>query len=283
VSLAQLAALGLDRRVVARRVRAGRLHRVYRGVYAVGHAGLSREGTWLAAVLASGVGAGLSRRAAGELWRITRRRVPFPEVVVPCGRRRQGAIRAHASGSLIPSDVLVHRGIPVTTVARTIVDLGDVSTPHQVAHAIHEAAFRKRFNLAATRAVLARATSRRGVTVVARALELHLAGCPGTRSDLEDAFLALLPAPLPEPRVNSIVLDLEVDFLWPDRRLAVEVDGPGHRRPAARRDDARKDAVLRAAGYTVLRFTDRDLRYGADGVARAVQASHARSRSATAG
>jgi hypothetical protein len=81
------------------------------------------------------------------------------------------------------------------------------------------------------------------------------AGSAGTKSALEDAFLALLPKDVPEPLVNTQHEGLEVDCRWRDRKLVVEVDGPGHSRPAAKLEDARRDALLRAAGYSVLRFT----------------------------
>jgi hypothetical protein len=259
--LEQLLALGLDERAVSRLVAKGRLHRVHRAVYAVGHAGLSREGRWLAAVYTSGRGAGLGRRSAVEHWGVGRKRVPHPEVVVPRHRRGQGSIELIHSQTLEPSDVVVYKGIPVTHVARTLVDLTDVYTPHQLANVIYEAAFRKRFDLGATQRQLARANGRRGVGALKRAIELHLSGSAGTRSDLEDEFLALLGrARIAEPLVNTDVLDIEVDFHWPDRGLVVEIDGPGHARPRAQRVDERNERVLRAAGWDVVRFTEIDLR-----------------------
>jgi hypothetical protein len=152
----------------------------------------------------------------------------------------------------------VHRGIPVTTVPRTIIDLADDHTVWQVTNVMHEAAFRKRLDIAAIRRTLARSNGRRGVAVVERAIKLHLAGSAGTKSTLEDAFLALV-ADLPEPLVNMELEGLEVDCRWPEQRLVVEVDGPGHLRPAVKREDARRDRLLVAAGHTVLRVTDLEL------------------------
>ena len=161
----------------------------------------------------------------------------------------------HSYRRLDPLDVVVHRGIPVTTVARMLVDLSEVLTAHQLAYVMHEAAFHKRFSVQATRAAMARASGRRTLGALDKALVLHCAGSAGTRSALEDGFLKLMHE-LPEPLVNTECEGEEVDFRWPDRRLVVEVDGPGHNRPGQRRIDARRDRKLRAAGYTVLRFTD---------------------------
>ena len=150
-------------------------------------------------------------------------------------------------------------GIPVTTVARMLVDLTDLLTPHQLAYVIKEAAYRKRLDLEATRRAMERANGRRNLHVLERAIELYQSGSAGTRSPHEDAFLALLPDELPEPLVNTQLAGFEVDFLWPESMLVVEIDGGGHGRPPARRKDALEDRVLRGAGYTVLRFSDTDL------------------------
>jgi len=255
--LAQLLALGLDRRAVSRLVRAGRLHRIHRGVYAVGHVALSREGEWLAAVFASGAGAALCARSAAELWGVSRKRVAHAEIVVPRQRRPQGSIQLLVSRTLAPRDIVLRHGIPVTHVARMLVDLTDTQTPFQLANVIYEAAFWKRFSVPATRAAMARANGRRNLAVLERALVLNAGGSAGTRSDLEDAFLRIVEANgLPEPLVNTLTLDVEPDFRWPERRLVVEVDGPGHLRARARRDDARCERILRAAGYQIVRFTD---------------------------
>ena len=260
VKLAQLRGLGLDPRAISKRVKDGRLHRVYRAVFAVGHPALAREAEWLAAALASGAGAAVGARSAVELLGLARKRVAHVEVVVPRKRRPQGSIRLLVSRTLEPRDIVIRRGIPVTHVARTLVDLTDTYTPHQLANVIYEAAFWKRFDEAATRAAMLRANGRPNLGVLGQALALNAAGSAGTRSDLEDAFLAVVhSAGLPEPLVNTLTLDVEPDFRWPEYRLVVEVDGPGHLRERAKRNDARCERILRAAGYDVLRFTDVDV------------------------
>jgi hypothetical protein len=145
----------------------------------------------------------------------------------------------------------------VTTVPRTLVDLSDVLTPHQLANVIHEAAFRNLFDEGAVHAAIDRANGRHNLHVLARALALNRAGSAGTRSELEDRFLALTSkSGLPEPLVNTHIEELEVDFHWPQLSLVVEVDGPGHTRPRSQREDRERDASLRAAGHTIVRIVD---------------------------
>ncbi len=264
VSGAQLRAVGLGHSAMSKRVARGRLHRVHRGVYAVGHPGLSREGRWLAAVLAAGGGAALSHLSAAALWELVRRHQRQAHVLAPRGRRPVGAIQVHACRRLDPRDVTVFRGIPVTTVARTLVDLSDVLDAHQLANVIHEAAFRKRLSVAATWAAIGRANGRHNLDVLVAALEASSGGSAGTRSRLEDAFLALVRSGgVREPLVNVHVQAgdrrIEVDFHWPDLRLCVETDGDGHTRPRTRREDDSRDRALRAAGYEILRWTRDDL------------------------
>jgi Protein of unknown function (DUF559) len=233
------------------------LHRVGRGVYAVGHASLSREARWMAAVLEAGEGAALSHLAAAKLWEIWRRRTTRIDVV---SLRQSRLSYVHWSRRLGLRDVTTRNGIPVTTVARTLVDLTDTLTAEQLANVIHEAAFRKRFSEAATRAAMERANGRRNLPLLSAALKAHAAGSAGTKSDLEDQFLARVRiAGGEEPLVNVHVEGVEVDFHWPDRRLCVEVDGGGHARPRTRREDAERDARLRETGYEVLRLAPEDV------------------------
>ena len=260
MTIAQLVALGLDRRAVSRWTRDGRLHALYRGVYAVGHVGLSQEARWLAAVLAHGEGAGLAGPSSEQHWRISRIPASGIYVVVPQARRARDGIRLLVSKTLEPRDIVMHKGIPVTHVARTLVDLTDTRTPHQLANVIYEAEYRRRFDVDATRRQLVRANGRHNVGVLKRALELNAAGSAGTRSALEDAFLALLDtAGIPEPLVNVEVAGEEADCVWHDLKLIAEVDGPGHQRARAKRADARKESVWRAAGYEIVRFSWREI------------------------
>jgi hypothetical protein len=202
----------------------------------------------------------LSHRSAAALWKIRHDRRVISEVLARRGRRPKGPVLGRSYRRLDPRDVTVHNGIPVTTVGRTLVDLADVLTPHQLAKVIDEAAHWGRFDLTETYAAMRRANGRRNLAVLDRAIGLYIAGSAGTKSRNEDAFLTLLQlAGFPEPLVNVELAGEEADCHWPVHKLVVEVDGPGHRRPTARRKDHYKDAVWCAAGYSVLRFTDIDI------------------------
>jgi very-short-patch-repair endonuclease len=213
---------------------------------------LSEKGQYMAAVLAAGKGAALAGLSAAALWKAWRRKVPQIEVLTPARRRQQAGFHVRTTRHIHPSDVTEHDGIPVTTIARTLVDLTDTLTTHQLANVIHEAAFRNRFNRTATLAAMTRANGRRNLAKLAQAIQSNT---PGTRSDLEDRFLELIPGL--QPNVNPTIEGLEVDFEL--NGLVVEIDGPGHNRPRTRRDDAARDAILKAAGYSVLRLTPDDL------------------------
>jgi predicted transcriptional regulator of viral defense system len=251
ITTAQLEAAGLDRSQIAKRVRAGRLHSLYRGVYAAGHNRLSQEGRWMAAVLAAGKDAVLSHESAAKHWRIWRGTVRGIDVLTPGNRRARAGIRVHRARTLDRCDVTIHKGIPITTPARTLVDLASTLTRHQLANVIHEAAFRDLYDDGAVRAAMKRARGR-DLEPLDAALRAHASGSAGTRSALEDQFLATWQGP--EPLVNT---KIEVDMYWPDQNLVVEIDGPGHERPRTRTEDARRDAALNKAGITTVRLPSR--------------------------
>lgn len=265
VAAHQLASLGVHPRSIALRVRTGRLFRVHRGVYAVGHSALTLEMRWMAATLAVGRDAALSHVAAASLHGILRGRPP-ERIDVVTSRRHHGVtgIRVHESRFLEPTDIARRRGIPVTSVPRTLLDLGDVLDAYQLAHVIHEAAFRRKLNERAVRAMLARGRGRRAVTVLGRALELHASGSAGSRSGLEDEFRRMLerhgaPTPLVNTRIHTAGGAIEADFWWPDHRLCVEVDGSGHDRPRTKAEDRRRDTVLEREGVDVIRCTPHEI------------------------
>jgi very-short-patch-repair endonuclease len=258
VTAKQLADHGLGRPGVAKRVDTGTLHRIHRGVYAVGHPRLEQKGLWMAAVLAAGKGAALAGMSAAALWRISRWTPDEIHVIVPGNHRPRREFRLQTCRHLDKRDVTWQHGIPVTTVARTLVDLTEVLTAPQIANVIHEAAFRKRFDERATRAAMGRANGRPRLARLEEALALNARGSAGTKSALEDRFLAhVREAGLPEPEMNVEVEGIEVDALW--ERRVVEIDGPGHERPRTRAEDAQRDAKLRAAGYDVVRVTAGEL------------------------
>jgi hypothetical protein len=280
VTIWQLRALGLASGTIYGRVASAALRRVHRGVYTVSPAPLSAEAEELAVVLACGPGSGVNRLTAAKRYGVSRFPAPLIEVVSPRRRRITGA-RVHHCRSLDPRDLTEIDGIPITTMHRLLVDLSDVLTSHQLANVIHEAAYRGRYVEAAVRDVAARMNGRHKLAVLERAMELHGMGSAGTRSGAEDAFLRL---DLPEPNVNMHLLGREVDFHWPDHLVVVEVDGI-HGRPWSVADDDGRDETLAAAGYTVLRFRERDVHQHQDGVrtrvAAALAGAYERSKAAS--
>lgn len=247
ITTRELTAAGLSHSAIGKRVQRGALFRRYHGVYSLSPGALSREGEWAAALLAAGDDAVLCRLSAAVLWQTWRYREDAIDILLPRRHVPIPGVRLYTCRSLDPRDVYVHRGIRVTTVARMLVDLTD-------------ALIAGRFNLAATRRTMARANGCRRLGVLEQALEDYLNGSAGLKSRKERAFLALVrDHGLPPPRVNVHVEGIEVDFHWPRDRLVVEVDGDHHERPPTRRDDERRDAELRAAGWTVLRVTAREL------------------------
>ncbi len=260
VTRSQLLAFGVSASAIARRIDGGRLHPVHRGVYAVGHPVLGVHGRWLAAVLASGPDAVLGYACAGALWELRRTPTGAPDVIVPAGagRKRQG-IRVHRHPGLTHEERTARLGVPVTTPARTLLDLAAIATERGLKHALDQAELQRLTDYPALDA-LARAHPRhRGSARLRTTLESHEAGTAQTRSGLEVAFLDLCARhSLPRPRVNQPLLGLTVDFVFPEHRVAVETDSwRWHRGRAAFERDRERDAVLAAAGYRTLRFTDR--------------------------
>lgn len=213
----QLVALGVSETMVRDRMRRGHLLRLHRGVYAVGHDRLRREGTWLAAVLAVGPGAALSHRDAAGLHDLRPANHARVDVTTDRrGRREQREIAVHHA-LLDPLDVTEIRGIPVTTVARTLVDLAGILTKDRLAKVISEAERRGAFDLTAIEEARGRVRHRRGnghAVLRAALAELADQGSTLTRSELEDRFLTLLAAhDLPRAQMNARTDGFEVDAL----------------------------------------------------------------------
>jgi len=264
VARRQLAALEVTPAMVKARVARGSLTRLHRGVYAVGHRRLTPRGRALAAVLAVGPGAALSHRSAAwlhELAPLPQRRI---EVTTAARATAGAAIDLHRSTALDARDLTVVDGIPVTTLARTLVDLASVVPRDRLATAVAEAERRLLLDVDALTAAIERTRGRRGPghARLRAVLADHAAhGIQLDRSELERRFLALVRrADLPRPRLNHVVGGLEIDAVWPARRLAVELDGWAfHRHRRAFQRDRDKGNTLAAAGWTLLRFTHRDV------------------------
>jgi hypothetical protein len=263
VGVAQLRALGLGARAVQRRASVGRLRRLYRGVYAVGHARLGREGRWLAAVLACGEGAVLSHVSAAMHWELLQSSAVLIDVTAARGRHGAKGIRLHRSRLLDARDSTRHLGIPITTIPRTLLDLAATVAAHRLERAIAQAERLRRYDHRKIKDVIARSNGHRGTGALATATAHHDA--KWTRNDFEAWFLGLVrDAGLPEPSVNHPLTApdhprLVPDFCWPTHRLIVETDGwETHRTRAAFEQDRRRDAALTADGWRVLRFTWRE-------------------------
>ena len=242
--------LELTRAGIAKRVQAGTLYQRYRGVYSF-LPELTRDGEWLAAVLAAGDGAGLTALNAAVLYEVSRFTPVGITVAVPKQRRPQGFKQIVG---LDPRDLRRRKEIPVTSIERVLIDSADVLWPEQLANLIHEAAFQRRYSERATRLVIAR-TPRKRIGRLEQAMTMAAQGSVGTRSNLEDRFMALVrEGRFPSPVINTHIHGVEVDFRWGD--FCVEVDGPNHLRPATSAKDEAGERVLRAHGLTVVRFTE---------------------------
>ncbi len=225
VSIRQLEGpLGCTRGWVERAVRDGRLHRLYTGVYAVGHTDLSLHGQCLAAVLACGPACLLSHYSAAWLWGLSST-LPIPiHVTAPVARRARPPIRLHRASRLSHADRWLEEGIPVTSLARTLLDQAALVSGRRLRRLLKRAEELRIFDLGAAHDVLDRNRGHRGTPRLRRALALYEPG-PFTRSEFESLFFeAVVAAGLPVPRVNSNVVGMEVDLYWPGHRLAVELD-----------------------------------------------------------
>ena len=250
VTLAQLLAAGLDRTAIAYRRRVGRLHLLHRGVYAVGHRPPSPLATAMAAVLACGPDAALSHRSAAALWRILPRWHSPIEVTATTKHRHEG-IRAHRSPH---ADATTHYGIQVTTPARTLVDLADVLPERALTRAVNEAQVQRLVTPAELTTLFTRYPGRRTSRLTPER--------GATRSHLEDRFIRFLKRHhLPLPELNQTIAGHEVDAVYREQKLVIELDSRQfHTTPHAFETDRDRDADLLNAGFSTLRITDHRLK-----------------------
>ena len=265
VTTAQLVEVGLTRAAISKRVYRGRLYRIHRGVYALGHDGLNEQARWMAAVLACGSGAALSHGSAAVHWSLLRPLSGPVDVTVPnrSGRSRRSGIRIYRRPDLAPGATLSTSGlqsrpprvvtvrdhIPVTTVARTLLDIRATLPSRLVRRAIRQAEF--------------------------LGLGLGEIKTDRTRSNLERAFLRLWRRRrLPRPEVNVKIDGMTVDFLWRAARLVVETDSYAtHGGTIAFEDDRERDLRLRRLGYAVHHFSERQLEVEPEAVVEDVAAA----------
>jgi very-short-patch-repair endonuclease len=243
--------LPIGQDAVDHRCRTGSLHRVHRGVYAVGHLGLGQEAKWLAAVLACGDGAVLSHRSAATLWAIRLGELFRPQVTTEYDQRH-AAIATHR-GRLADADRTTHRGIPVTSPSRRLAELAHVLDHDELTRALREAMFRRLYDPRAIQDALTRRPS--------RALKDLLTEATVTESMMEDRFLTIrkrhhLPLPHTQHRINA----KRYDFAWPQQKVVVETDSwVAHANQVAFQADRSQTNALQLAGWLVLRFTWADL------------------------
>ncbi len=253
-SLRELLAFGLTRDGVMRRERSGALVRLYRGVYALGWLADAAEARAIAAVKAAGNGAVFSHRAGAWLWGFVEGDEPRPEITVPSPRTPAvPRVLAHRSQRLDPRDRTRHRGVPITTAARTIIDLASVLEEGALRQAVRRAQGLRRLSIPSLLAAMERLGPRRGFATLRR---IVATGPAPTKTVLEDVLLdLLLAAGFEHPDVNQpLVLSgrrVIPDFRWPRQKLVIEAGIAWHDREL----DAERQALLEAAGERVLRVT----------------------------
>jgi hypothetical protein len=252
VSARQLEEAGLTRASISRWAQGGRLHRVHRGVYAVGHRALSLDGRLVAGLLYAGDEAVFSHTTAAWLWSLIDAEPKRLHLTVLKRRRSLPEIRIHHSRRIT---ALHCRGYPVTPVARTLLDLAGMLSFRELRRAVAEADYRGLLDPRELRGVLGK--GRRGSGELRAALDRHLPQLAETLSLLEARFLELCEsAALPLPEINARVSRMRVDALWREQQLAVELDGGGaHGGAAAMKRDRRRELALRSAGFRVIRYS----------------------------
>jgi len=270
VSRAQLRGCGLANATVARWIAAGRLHRIHPGVYAVGHAALNSEGRLIAALLYGGPCSALSHATAAWWWQLLDVE-PLVIRVRATGRRQSlPSVRMHRARKL---DRVHHRGLAVTGVHQTLLDVASTLPFEALRRALAEADYRRLLDLGQLGLVVGR--GQRGSAALRRAMAQHFPELAQTLSILEDRFVTLCQrSGLVTPEVNARVDGLMVDALWRDARLIVELDGyAAHGTPAKIEQDRRRELALRTRGYAVLRYTWAQVTQNPDQVLSDLQAA----------
>jgi very-short-patch-repair endonuclease len=279
VSRSQLFSLGFSADAIEHRIAVGRLHRLWKGVYAVGRPDVGRYGQLTAAVLSCGPQALVSHGGAGWLWGI----VPWDgqiDVVVPYGvARRRRDIHLHRRLALDPVRIGRVVGIPVTDPVDTIIDLASDRSPSQLARVVREADRLDLVDPEGLRAALDRTPRRPGIGRLRSLLDSETFAL--TDSELERRFLRLVhAAALPQPETQVQLNGICVDFYWRELGLVVETDGLRyHRTPSQQNRDLQRDQAHAAAGLTSLRFSASQVRFEPERTVAALTAVTSRLRS----
>jgi very-short-patch-repair endonuclease len=244
--------------MIKTRVRTGRLLPVrgHRAVFQVGHAARTPRTMLWAAHLALGPASVISHRSAAALWDLRAPGSHLVEMTVAGPTRRRAALRVHRTASLPQGDVVRVEGLPVTAVARTLLDLGAVVTARHVERAYDQAVVLRVLDHREVQRVLQEGARRPGARDLRRVIARHTAGTTLTTNDLDELMLAIVRrAGLPDPVCQYPVLGYVADFCWPSARLIAETDGGAAHGPTERMiHDARRDVRLQNAGWRVLRF-----------------------------
>jgi len=255
ISTRQLEELGYARDAVARAALRGQLHRLYRGVYAVGHRYLNDHGRHLAAVLACEPGAMLSHQSAGWLWGLLASPSGTIHVTAPTRRHAKSSLRLHFA-TLAEDDLAIRDGIPVTGVPRTMLDLAASLSRHRFDRVLERSEERGLFDLGEVDSVLERVRGHVGVGRMRRAIALYRPPA-FTRSQLERRFLELVrDASLPTPAMNYNLAGYELDAYWEAERFVVELDVyETHGTRAAFERDRLRQEDLKLIGVEMIRVT----------------------------
>lgn len=253
VTRAELLSAAVSRKEIHQRIRIGALIRVYPGVYRVGHAAPSIEALYMAAVKACGAHAVLCGRAAAYLWGLVKgAAAPPAEVIATSQRRVRGVRTSRARRGAV--ETTVWRGIPITTVPRTLVDIAAHLDEDELARACHEAGVLYRTTPRQVEAVVAKRPTAPGAATLRKVL---LGDVRVTLSRLEKRFLALLrEAGLPLPITNRSASGRRVDCRWPEHRLTVELDGYAfHNSRYSWEQDRRREREARARDDEFRRYS----------------------------
>lgn len=255
VSAKQMRQIGYSNGQIKRAVAAGRLHRIHRGVYAVGHPRLTKHGRCIAAVAACGPSALLSHVSAAWVWGLAPTCPALPHVSVPIRGHRRTGIQVHRAPALDAADRAEREGIPLTAVPRTLLDLAATAS-RRLDRAIERSERLELFDLRAVDSLLTRTVGHAGSGPLRKALDVYREPA-FTRSDLERRFLALVrKSGLPKPAANTFVAGFELDLYWAHERFAVELDSyEYHGGHTSFEQDRMRQEDLKLAGIEMTRIT----------------------------
>lgn len=271
LSIEQLTGLGIGRGSIEKALANGRLRRLHHGVYAEGHADLSLHGKCLAAVFACGPGALLSHYSAAWLLGLLPTQ-PIPvHVTTPIPRKRRPRVVIHRSRTLAEEDRGLEKGIPVTSVSRTLLDQAALVRFAQIRRALKRSEELKLFDLPVVLSVLDRNKGHRGNRPLRRALALYEPS-RFTRSQTEEYFVSLVEAGgLPRPATNWVEAGHEIDVYWPELRFGVEIDTYAtHGTHQSFEEDRVRREDLKLAGVEMTQVTDKRLEREPDRVVERV-------------